>query len=605
MRLRELILENFRGYSEPTKINFENDLTAFIGKNDAGKSTILEALEIFFNNETIKIDAGDLSKNASNSVISISCVFDELPTEVIVDEEATTSLESEYLTDSNGRIHICKEYKVQATIGKPNICLVANHPSAKSLAELHSKKISELKTLGREFGVEDAVKDQRVSSQWRKALWASQKSLDLALTKISINDLGSESKAIYSKIEALLPTFALFRSDRESSDLDPEAKNPLQTAVKQAQKELSSEIEALQKKVESYVFSVADRTLEKIREMDPLLASELTPRFKEPPKWTFNFTLDGDDGIPINKRGSGARRLILLNFFRAEAEKKRVEGESQKVIYAIEEPETSQHPNYQMMLISSLLKLAGHKDCQIILTTHVPGLASLLPTDSIRLISKDLMGKPVLQYSSDEALELAVATLGVLPETGIAGANSILLVEGHSDITFINHAALTLKTAGHIATTLADKKIAIIPIGGCGNLKHWVTKQVIEQLGLNWGAFLDSDIGDVEEHAKRTKQANELGVLGKEVILTRKREAENYICPTMLSNTFGVQVQFSDTCDAKKTIGLATRTAANDVLEKYWPHRTAEAMINNSKYFEDNEEKVEIIEIINKILNIH
>ena len=73
----------------------------------------------------------------------------------------------------------------------------------------------------------------------------------------------------------------------------------------------------------------------------------------------------------------------------------------------------------------------------------------------------------------------------------------------------------------------------------------------------------------------------------------------------MLSNTFGVQVQFSDTCDAKKTIGLATRTAANDVLEKYWPHMTAEAMINNSKYFEDNEEKVEIIEIINKILNIH
>jgi hypothetical protein len=48
--------------------------------------------------------------------------------------------------------------------------------------------------------------------------------------------------------------------------------------------------------------------------MAPELASELTPRFKEKPRWTFNFTLDGENGIPVNKRGSGIRRLILLNF---------------------------------------------------------------------------------------------------------------------------------------------------------------------------------------------------------------------------------------------------------------------------------------------------
>lgn len=47
MQLREIILENFRGYAKTTNILFESDLTAFLGKNDAGKSTILEALEIF------------------------------------------------------------------------------------------------------------------------------------------------------------------------------------------------------------------------------------------------------------------------------------------------------------------------------------------------------------------------------------------------------------------------------------------------------------------------------------------------------------------------------------------------------------------------------
>jgi len=35
------------------------ELIAIIGKNDAGKSTILEALEIFFNNQVVSIDGDD------------------------------------------------------------------------------------------------------------------------------------------------------------------------------------------------------------------------------------------------------------------------------------------------------------------------------------------------------------------------------------------------------------------------------------------------------------------------------------------------------------------------------------------------------------------
>ena len=46
LKIKRLILENFRGYKEKTEITFE-DLTALVGKNDAGKSTILETLDIF------------------------------------------------------------------------------------------------------------------------------------------------------------------------------------------------------------------------------------------------------------------------------------------------------------------------------------------------------------------------------------------------------------------------------------------------------------------------------------------------------------------------------------------------------------------------------
>lgn len=85
MILKKLILKNFRGYSN-IEIEFDNKLNVIIGKNDIGKSTILEALEIFFNNETVKIDISDYNVFATNNKMSIGCVFKiEKSKEYIID----------------------------------------------------------------------------------------------------------------------------------------------------------------------------------------------------------------------------------------------------------------------------------------------------------------------------------------------------------------------------------------------------------------------------------------------------------------------------------------------------------------------------------------
>ena len=48
MKMHSVKIRNFRGYSNETEILFD-DLTVFVGKNDVGKSSVLEALDIFFN----------------------------------------------------------------------------------------------------------------------------------------------------------------------------------------------------------------------------------------------------------------------------------------------------------------------------------------------------------------------------------------------------------------------------------------------------------------------------------------------------------------------------------------------------------------------------
>ena len=101
----------------------------------------------------------------------------------------------------------------------------------------------------------------------------------------------------------------------------------------------------------------------------------------------------GDKDIPINKRGSGVKRLILLNFFRAEAERKKDRESKQSIIYAIEEPETSQHQEHQRLLAESLVQLSKQNGIQVILTTHSPTIVKGLDFDNLRVVKSENNGE--------------------------------------------------------------------------------------------------------------------------------------------------------------------------------------------------------------------
>lgn len=605
MRLKAIKLTNFRGYRARSIIPINEAMTGIVGRNDFGKSTILEALAVFFETEGVKAEKSDMncfSLLDGEEQFEITCVFDELPEKLVLDEDAQTSLAQEYLLNEDRDLEIVKTFK--ATTGKlERTAIRCYHPSDKVLSTLLSMKITELKQQGQQRGVEEAVADKRVASLWRQAIRNAAQPIHCQETVFDVErGLSTDSKTIWGKLQDLLPTFALFKADRESNDGDAEAKNPLQQAVKEAQASLQAQISDLEEKIEASVLDVASRTLDKLREMAPELANELKPRFKEKPKWTFNFTLDGENGIPINKRGSGVRRLILLNFFRAEAEKAAISSQ-RNVIYAIEEPETSQHPNYQMMLMRALLALANQPNRQIIVTTHVPALAGLMPIEGLRYVTKDANGVPIVKLPDAGVLKEAAESLGVLPESGMERAKGVVLVEGKSDVTFLRHAARALKEAGHFTSNLEDVGVVPILIGGCGSVKHWVTLNLADDLGLPWCVFLDSDVGGDPAQVKSIKKRQqEVEERGRAAYVTRRREIENYLCPDLIFAETGVTVSFTDTCDAKKIIGNAVRMKPDDVIDRFWPLMTAEKIIQRSLYETDGTERSELKEIIGRLI---
>ncbi|TGM60101.1 AAA family ATPase [Leptospira meyeri] len=573
MKIKTLVIENFRGYNERHTIDFEAEITGLIGRNDAGKSSITDSLEIFFNNESVKIEPNDKCVFSDSDIIKITCEFYDLPESIILDETISTNFADEYLLNERGNLEIQKEYKVGSKVSAPIIKIIANHPIIEeSDKPLQMLKITDLKKIGEKLGIDSLVKDKRVASYWRRAIW--EKQTDRKNQEIDISKLSPETKAIYDRITESFPLFALFKSDRESSDTDPEAKNPIQIAVRSAQKIYEVEIKKLEQKIIDSVNGVAKNTLEKIQEMDPDLARNLNPHLKETPKWTFNFTLNADDGVPVNKRGSGVRRLILLNFFRAEADRLKVERNSPNVLFAIEEPETSQHPDYQALLIKTLVQLSNIPNTQIIITSHVPGLVSLLPTQSIRYFQRTDKDKVLISHGTNEILETISDSLGILSDPKIRNSKAIILVEGHSDISFLQHTCKIYKKHNLIEKDFDDLKINIIPVGGCGNIKHWVNKRIIERMGLKWGAIFDSDIGDEFQNSQNINKIKSINDNGNIAFLTRKREPENYLHVNLIKEYYDVEISYTEAEDAKKKIATAIRKNPNDIIELLWEKMT-------------------------------
>ncbi len=537
MYLKSVILQNFRSYRERTTVPVGN-LTTFVGKNEAGKSTILAALEIFFNSALIKPEKDDLSAGSESESFSIGCVFGYENEELVLDASATTNLRDEHLLNADGDLEILKRYNCS---GKLKMETFANalHPTEFEKSLLLFKN-TELKSEITNRGIEGLAKKSSNVSM-RQALWAAAPK-EGSMQEIPLDKDGA--KEVYEQLVKFLPIYALFEADRTSRDDDDEAQDPMKLATLEAIRELQPELESIKNTIQKRVLDVANRTLDKLREINPKIAAQLTPDFKEEPKWSsiFKFILRGDQDIPLNKRGSGVRRLILISFFRAEAERRQSLENSPGIIYAIEEPETSQHPTNQRMLAEAFIALAESPGCQVLLTTHVPAFAGLLPVESLRLVEAEEAGTKTVTYRDDAILAKIAKSLGVLPDPD--KPKLIVCVEGPNDIECLTRISRRLHTEDpsipDISALRDSREVAIIPLGG-GTLSQWVQQHYLKMFDVPELHIHDGGLTTPRKYATECAAVNARSD-GSWATLTSKNELENYLHHDPINQVFGTSL---------------------------------------------------------------
>lgn len=558
MRLRSIYLKNFRSHRNGTLIPVQ-DLTAFIGKNDTGKSSILEALEIFFNNTLVKIEGLDKCIFGTSDEVEIGCAFDDLPESVVLDEASTTRLQDEFLLNQEGFLEIRKVYQCSGKSPKESVYAYAVTPQCPEAKDLLLLKNPELKKRLKELKIDEATVDLRSNPAIRAAIYrALDQNLEPSSQYIQMDK--EDAKRIWESLEKELPTFALFQADRPSKDEDPEVQDPMKVAVNEAIKSLANELAQIKTAVQAKTTEVAVRTLEKLKDIDPTLATELSPNFKAEPKWNqvFTMSLTGDDQIPINKRGSGVRRLVLFSFFRAEAERKHQIAGSSGVIYAVEEPETSQHPLNQRMIIEALLELSQRAGCQVILTTHVPALAGYLPIESLRYVTKEGANNTSVVVPDPQTCRLIAAELGVLPDNQI---KLLACVEGPTDIDHLKQISKMLNQSNNTLPDLSsDPRVLIFPLGG-STLKQWVENNYLRELNKPEVHIYDRGTDAPPQYSESVNQVNARNN-GSYAVLTGKREIENYLHPDAIAESIGVAVTFGDNDNVPETVARALYLAS-------------------------------------------
>lgn len=555
MKLKQVRIENFRCYQDIT-VCFDN-LTTIIGKNDIGKSSILEALEIFFNNETVKIDSSDVNiHSGGNKTVTITCDFTCLPESPILDAEAETNLAEEYLTIGKDTLRIKKQFDCIKAKPTESVFIIANHPQLEGMDSLLSLKESELKKIVKDNGIESPLCG---NPTMRKNIWnhfgAAAK---LQETEVPITLAGT--KNIWSQLQKYLPTYALFQSDRSSKDSDDEVQDPLKNAIKEALKQAEDEIQAIQQRVQTEAERIANDTYEALKKINPDLAQQLTPKFTPPTpaKWNalFSINMSTDEGIPLNKRGSGVRRMILVSFFKAAADRRAKESDHQNVIYAIEEPETGQHPNNQKILIDSFFELANSGNSQVILTTHSPNLSRELPLESVRFVTRDEKGNPLILVCApnNDVIQKVFDALGILPDVQ-PHVKVIVCVEGPTDVEALKSFNRCLHE--HYPDLIDIEKapeIMMIPLGG-SILKHWADYQYLQKLKCKEFHIYDNDVATY----KKTVDAINGRKDGSWAGMTNKREIENYLHEDAINQVYGVKVE-TDSDEVPKRFGIAYST---------------------------------------------
>lgn len=207
---------------------------------------------------------------------------------------------------------------------------------------------------------------------------------------------------------------------------------------------------------------------------------------------------DPQEGRYASSFGHGAQRSIQMALIKSLAERRRATSDAtnRTTLLLIDEPELYLHPQAIAVLKKALRGLAG-EGYQVVFTTHSANMIGVNDAADTLLIRRDKTGEdkgttclPTLREGVVKAIghgsHQAETLFELSNSSNILFAQMVVLAEGKTE-----KALLPDLIQYHTGESLVDAKIALVPLGGSGNVPDAV--EVLKAMGLPCKAIVDLD----------------------------------------------------------------------------------------------------------------
>lgn len=512
MKIKSVHIKNFRTLKD-VSIPFDS-ITTFIGPNGVGKSTVLRALDWYFNGKPCSLTEKDCAFGATDEAIEVRVTFDNL-------SEKDRDALGKYAPDG---VDTFTAWRCRTPDGFDVISA-----NAKSFPDFNAIKMANGAAAKKELyatlrlshpELELPVANTGAAVEQAMITWEASHTDQLvdAPEPLQTNFFGFNSGG---KMSGLFD-FVLVTADLRASEESMDGKSSIigrilersvdRTAADEAIAAIVEESRAKQQKVYDEKFkaqldAMTTQLNAVVTSYTPGRAVTVSPSEVElkAPRTTFQVTvLDGTTETDVERQGHGFQRTLLISALQLLAETGAASAEG-VICLAIEEPELYQHPIQAQTFAKVLRSLAENADkrIQIAYATHSPYFLEARHFDQVRRLTRSSDQMPVVTVHFATVADVKAKLNGVLNADTVDRRLDSLVANELAVALFSNRTFLVEGTTeSAVFYGIADKTaigsleaagISIVPVGGKTMIP--LAHAILTSIGIPVYALFDADGG--------------------------------------------------------------------------------------------------------------
>jgi Predicted ATP-dependent endonuclease of the OLD family len=236
------------------------------------------------------------------------------------------------------------------------------------------------------------------------------------------------------------------------------------------------------------------------------------------------FTIDDGVEIGFGGQGLGVQRTFLISLLKSWAEIVGHRKNNQDYFFAIEEPEVFLHPHAIRYLLDVMLEIS--KEDQVVFTSHNSEFVNSVPLENIIKMCRNGNNRSVIQPNLAQLSQkekTKVQRYLLEDKSDMLFAKAVLLVEGQTELFALPQ--FTKK----INLELNKKGCSIVFTGSVDNFK--VYHQILEAFGIPHNILADGDGNRQSRENKLQRLTNHIHVMDEdfEYLIANKIQEERII----------------------------------------------------------------------------